>query len=88
MTISYPDNQVRSVHVHKPLTDSLSVRRPGVSPALSPIPVVIAAETRNKPDAAVRRHGRAYLLGLLSHAEREDSWWLAESEARRAGDRA
>jgi SRSO17 transposase len=29
-------------------------------------------------NAAVRRHGRAYLLGLLSHAERKNSWWLAE----------
>ena len=29
-------------------------------------------------NAAVRRHGRAYLLGLLSHAERKTSWQLAE----------
>ncbi len=29
-------------------------------------------------NAAVRRHGRAYLLGLLSHAERKNSWSLAE----------
>jgi SRSO17 transposase len=29
-------------------------------------------------NAAVRRHGRAYLLGLLSHAERKNSWHLAE----------
>ena len=29
-------------------------------------------------NAAVRRHGRWYLLGLLSHAERKNSWWLAE----------
>src|SRR5271163_4168133 len=29
-------------------------------------------------NAAVRRHGRAYLLGLLSHAERKNSWQLAE----------
>jgi SRSO17 transposase len=29
-------------------------------------------------NAAVRRHGRAYLLGLLSHTERKNSWWLAE----------
>ena len=29
-------------------------------------------------NAAVRRHGRAYLLGLLSHAERKNSWYLAE----------
>jgi SRSO17 transposase len=29
-------------------------------------------------NAAVRRHGRGYLLGLLSHAERKNSWWLAE----------
>ena len=27
---------------------------------------------------AVRRHGRAYLLGLLSQAERKNSWLLAE----------
>ena len=27
---------------------------------------------------AVRRHGRAYLLGLLSHTERKNSWSLAE----------
>ena len=33
-------------------------------------------------NAAVRRQGRAYLLGLLSHAERKNSWSLAES----AGD--
>ncbi len=26
----------------------------------------------------LRRHGRAYLLGLLSHAERKNSWSLAE----------
>jgi SRSO17 transposase len=26
----------------------------------------------------VRRHGRAYLLGLLSHTERKNSWSLAE----------
>jgi SRSO17 transposase len=30
------------------------------------------------PDAAARRHGRAYLLGLLSHTERKNSWYLAE----------
>jgi SRSO17 transposase len=29
-------------------------------------------------NAAVRRHGRAYLLGLLSHTERKNSWQLAE----------
>jgi hypothetical protein len=29
-------------------------------------------------NAAVRRHGRAYLLGLLSQTERKNSWWLAE----------
>jgi len=29
-------------------------------------------------NAKVRRHGRAYLLGLLSHTERKTSWQLAE----------
>src|SRR5271163_3985616 len=29
-------------------------------------------------NAAVRRHGRACLLGLLSHTERKNSWMLAE----------
>jgi SRSO17 transposase len=29
-------------------------------------------------NARVRRHGRAYVLGLLSHAERKNSWSLAE----------
>jgi SRSO17 transposase len=29
-------------------------------------------------NASVRRRGRAYLLGLLSHAERKNSWSLAE----------
>src|SRR5580698_4656059 len=29
-------------------------------------------------NAAVRRHGRWYLLGLLSQAERKNSWELAE----------
>ncbi|MGH3273219.1 MAG: IS701 family transposase [Streptosporangiaceae bacterium] len=29
-------------------------------------------------NARVRRRGRAYLLGLLSHAERKNSWQLAE----------
>jgi hypothetical protein len=29
-------------------------------------------------NAAVRRHGRAYLLGLLSQTERKNSWMLAE----------
>ena len=29
-------------------------------------------------NAAVRRHGRAYVLGLLSHAERKNGWTLAE----------
>ena len=29
-------------------------------------------------NAAVRRHGRGYLLGLLSHQERKNSWTLAE----------
>ena len=29
-------------------------------------------------NAAVRRHGRAYLLGLLSQAERKNAWTLAE----------
>ena len=29
-------------------------------------------------NAAVRRHGRAYLLGLLSQTERKNSWSLAE----------
>jgi hypothetical protein len=38
-------------------------------------------------NAAVRGHGRWYLLGLLSHQERKNSWWLASSPAmrRRAG---
>src|SRR5258708_2572937 len=34
--------------------------------------------------SSVRRHGRAYLLGLLSHTERKNSWWLAEF----AGDKS
>jgi SRSO17 transposase len=29
-------------------------------------------------NASARRHGRGYLLGLLSHQERKNSWWLAE----------
>ena len=29
-------------------------------------------------NAAVRRNGRAYVLGLLSHAERKNGWTLAE----------
>lgn len=29
-------------------------------------------------NAPVRSHGRWYLLGLLSHQERKNSWWLAE----------
>jgi SRSO17 transposase len=29
-------------------------------------------------NASARRHGRWYVLGLLSHAERKNSWWLAE----------
>jgi len=29
-------------------------------------------------NVAVRGHGRWYLLGLLSHQERKNSWWLAE----------
>src|SRR5271166_3350442 len=29
-------------------------------------------------NARVRRHGRAYVLGLLSQAERKNSWQLAE----------
>ena len=29
-------------------------------------------------NAAVRRHGRAYLLGLLSHTERKNCWTIAE----------
>jgi SRSO17 transposase len=29
-------------------------------------------------NANVRRHGRGYLLGLLSQQERKNSWWLAE----------
>jgi SRSO17 transposase len=29
-------------------------------------------------NASVRRRGRAYVLGLLSHTERKNSWWLAE----------
>jgi SRSO17 transposase len=29
-------------------------------------------------NAAVRGHGRWYLVGLLSHQERKNSWWLAE----------
>ncbi len=29
-------------------------------------------------NASARRRGRGYLLGLLSHAERKNSWWLAE----------
>src|SRR5271168_2413798 len=32
----------------------------------------------NFPNARVRRHGRAYLLGLLSLQERKTSWQLAE----------
>jgi hypothetical protein len=29
-------------------------------------------------NASVGRHGRGYLLGLLSQQERKNSWWLAE----------
>jgi SRSO17 transposase len=29
-------------------------------------------------NAAVRAHGRWYVLGLLSQQERKNSWWLAE----------
>ena len=29
-------------------------------------------------NASVRSHGRWYLMGLLSHQERKNSWWLAE----------
>jgi hypothetical protein len=29
-------------------------------------------------NAAVRWHGRGYMLGLLSRQERKNSWWLAE----------
>jgi SRSO17 transposase len=29
-------------------------------------------------NAPLRRHGQAYVLGLLSHTERKNSWWLAE----------
>jgi SRSO17 transposase len=29
-------------------------------------------------NASARRHGRWYVLGLLSHQERKNSWWLAE----------
>ncbi|HUN31641.1 MAG TPA: transposase [Trebonia sp.] len=29
-------------------------------------------------NAPVRSQGRRYLLGLLSHRERKNSWWLAE----------
>jgi hypothetical protein len=32
----------------------------------------------NFPNARARGHGRAYLLGLLSHQERKTSWQLAE----------
>src|SRR5258708_25358004 len=35
-------------------------------------------------NATVGRPGRAYLLGLLSHTERKNSWWLAEF----AGDKS
>jgi len=38
-------------------------------------------------NAAVRRHGRAYLLGLLSHAERKTSWQLAEFAGDTSPDR-
>jgi hypothetical protein len=33
-------------------------------------------------NAAVRRHGRAYLLALLSHQERKNGWTLAEFARR------
>jgi SRSO17 transposase len=29
-------------------------------------------------NASLRRHGRWYVLGLLSHQERKNSWWLSE----------
>src|ERR1700679_1058990 len=29
-------------------------------------------------NARARRHGRGDLLGMLSHQERKNSWWLAE----------
>jgi SRSO17 transposase len=38
-------------------------------------------------NAAVRRHGRAYLLGLLSQAERKNSWTLAEFAGDASPDR-
>jgi SRSO17 transposase len=36
---------------------------------------------------SVRRHGRGYLLGLLSHQERKNSWWLAEFAGEVSPDR-
>jgi hypothetical protein len=38
-------------------------------------------------NAAVRRHGRACLLGLLSHMERKNSWSLAELAGGRVAGR-
>src|ERR1700688_471469 len=40
--------------------------------------VMFARVARVFGNAAVRRHGRACWLGLLSHAERKNSWYLAE----------
>jgi SRSO17 transposase len=37
-------------------------------------------------NARVRRHGRAYLLGLLSQAERKNSWQLAEFAGKTSPD--
>lgn len=37
-------------------------------------------------NASVRRHGRGYLLGLLSHEERKNSWWLAEMAGEASPD--
>jgi len=47
----------------------------GWSESFSEMFAQVAGEFGN---AAVRRHGRAYLLGLLSHTERKNSWMLAE----------
>jgi SRSO17 transposase len=37
-------------------------------------------------NARVRRHGRAFLLGLLSHSERKNSWQVAEFAADASPD--
>jgi SRSO17 transposase len=58
----------------------------GMPRALRPFNEMFAQVAGAFGNGRVRRHGRGYLLGLLSQQERKNSWWLADFAGEESPD--